>query len=778
MWLKLVYYRKSYFMKNTLILLVLLFRAMACYSQWPMHFDSGTYPTNPIWHGDTGSFQLSGGLLQLKATTFFQPARIATLLPPTLGDTLTWHLWLRLGFSPSSSNQFRWYLWQDQPVVSDSIGESYYLQVGETGSLDAPELYHQVGTQHTLLGRGRSGGWSRSDNRLRLQVLALPSGQWMLRCDTLAGYHFADTLWQPPGLHRPTTGGYGGFWAKFTSSNAQRFWIDEFHWGDWPSTPVQSASCRSPLSREIVFNEVMADPSPALFYPEAEWLELKNRTDDTLCLQGLGIADTRDTVTLPDFKLLPHQELVLSTVSIVPGTLILPRLPSLNNEGDSLVLLSPDKVVIDRLIYRVSQFVSSWKANGGWSLERINPDRLCRQMENWAESVSETGATPGLNNSRLASLPDSGLIRMVNVFPDQMNTLRITFSEPPEEAVPAFELEAFSGTWKWEGTLSNRPHEGRLTLSDELQFGKYYRIKLKSLGVCGLAADTASLLLALPEAPDSGKVQISEIYFKPENGEDEFIELVNNGDKVVDLSWLTITKSQDVQIPDEVVRMAEQGRLFFPGERLVLTASKASGRWNGCNSEVLVVPNFPSLTDDGAYLGVARWSGPWLDLVAYREDWKHPALSDIRGISLERLDFNQSGLLRSSWLSASDQARKTPGCPNSQTGFQSSAGKFQLSSRYFTPGTNGALDFLEITYQPPSAGFSCKLKLVDLSGRVLMEWPELLGGEQVKWRWEGFTGSGSPVQAGWLIAVLEANHPNGTTDQAGAAFAIIPDGNP
>lgn len=762
-------------MKNTLILLVLFFNAFSGFGQWPLLFNSGSYPLHPLWHGDTGKFQISDGLLQLKTLPSTQPAKIVTQLPPLGSDTIVWHLWLRLGFSPSAFNQWRWYLWQDQVGITDSLGEAFYLQVGETGSQDAPELYHQVGAQHTLLGRGRSGGWSRSDNKLRLQLLSLPSGYWMLRCDTLAGVAFQDTLWQPQGFHRPATGGFTGFWAKFTASNAQRFWFDDVHVGAWPDVPVQVPDCRSPLPKQIIFNEIMPDPTPSRQYPELEWVELMNRSSDSLCLEGLKLADTRDTVVLPNRVIAPGEMVVLSSSTIVPGTLVLSKWPSLNNEGDSLVLLNANHEVIDRLIYRINQFASSWKANGGWSLERIDPNRLCRQTTNWAESISETGATPGFNNSRLGSLPDSGSVGIQYVFPDQLNTLRIVFNDPPEEATPEFELSPFAGTWKWEGIWSNRPHEGRLTLSEELQFGKQYRIKLKHLGLCGLKADSSIHLLALPEAPDSGNIQISEIYFKPETGEPEYVEVVNNGDKVVDLSWLTLTKGQEPGLADEVVRLTDLGRLFFPGERLVITSTNSADVKVGCNSQVLPIPGFPSLTDEGAYLGIARWSGPWLDIVAYREDWKHPGLSDIRGYALERLHFNQSGLQRSSWISASEQARKTPGCPNSQSGFQTNFGKFQLSTKKLTPGTNGESDILEVIYQPPYAGFICKLKIVDLNGRAVNEWPDIISGELVKWRWEGYTQSGSPVPAGWLIAVMEAIHPDGAEDHCGAAFALIPD---
>ena len=117
------------------------------------NFSDGNFDQNPAWQDNTANYIVNpAGELQLNATI----AGSATLaVSGNIPTNATWDLRFRLGFSPSTSNLLRIYLLSDQPNLVPSNG--YYIEIGETGSLDALRLFRQDGSTSTLLGTGDPG---------------------------------------------------------------------------------------------------------------------------------------------------------------------------------------------------------------------------------------------------------------------------------------------------------------------------------------------------------------------------------------------------------------------------------------------------------------------------------------------------------------------------------------------------------------------------------------------------------------------------------------------
>src|SRR5688500_4760098 len=97
---------------------------------------------------------------------------------------------------------------------------------------------------------------------------------------------------------------------------------------------------------EVVIHEIMADPSPAVALPEAEYLELKNRSTVPVNLQGWRIA-TGSAVSglLGNFLLQPDSFVILcaaaqfASFSRYGATLAVPSFPTLPNEGTLVSLI-------------------------------------------------------------------------------------------------------------------------------------------------------------------------------------------------------------------------------------------------------------------------------------------------------------------------------------------------------------------------------------------------------------------------------------------------------
>ncbi|MCF7797258.1 MAG: lamin tail domain-containing protein [Lentisphaeria bacterium] len=132
---------------------------------------------------------------------------------------------------------------------------------------------------------------------------------------------------------------------------------------------------------------------------DPEWVEIYNRSTDTIQINGWEIADATAFVTLSADSAIfipPEDYFVIQAQGnpVTPAALILASFPNLNNTGDFLGLSDPLGNWADSLA-----FSSKWGDREGISLERIRLNAPAASASNWGNAVSLTGATPGAQNS-------------------------------------------------------------------------------------------------------------------------------------------------------------------------------------------------------------------------------------------------------------------------------------------------------------------------------------------------------------------------------------------
>jgi len=144
---------------------------------------------------------------------------------------------------------------------------------------------------------------------------------------------------------------------------------------------------------------------------EPEWIELYNDGAEDVGLLGWSICDEKDTAQIDSpvvlhpgqFKVLTKSSAIRSWYTIADSLLIiLPHLPTLNNDADVLYLLTPAGGWLEQAPY-----TKDWLEGEEWrypSLERINVALDSRLAENWGPCVSGQGATPGRTNSIFAPM--------------------------------------------------------------------------------------------------------------------------------------------------------------------------------------------------------------------------------------------------------------------------------------------------------------------------------------------------------------------------------------
>ena len=181
---------------------------------------------------------------------------------------------------------------------------------------------------------------------------------------------------------------------------------------DKNETPVEASSVQP---GEIILNELL----PAPFAEGSEYIELYNRSQQTLSLTGLALATRKadgsistlyplSTITTP---LEPGGYVLLSKLLSgveafylisAPQALHEVKLPVLANNGATVVLLRlTDLTVIDEVSYSPKWHDSAIKDPKGVALERLDPDKPTQDATNWHSAAESAGyGTPGYRNSQ------------------------------------------------------------------------------------------------------------------------------------------------------------------------------------------------------------------------------------------------------------------------------------------------------------------------------------------------------------------------------------------
>ncbi|HUM47937.1 MAG TPA: lamin tail domain-containing protein, partial [Chitinophagales bacterium] len=196
-------------------------------------------------------------------------------------------------------------------------------------------------------------------------------------------------------------------------------------------------------SNDVIINEIMPDPDPAVGLPAAEFVELFNQSDFPIDLTGWTFSDATSTQTISAFTLLPDSFVILcddgnaALFSSYGKTAVLTTFPSLNNDGDDLTLKNASGSVINSVSYSSSWYSDEVKAEGGWTLELIDPNSPCQGDNNWIASNDAAGGTPGKKNSVYGANPDLAAPSLISAALLNASTVQLVFDESLDSAVAA-----------------------------------------------------------------------------------------------------------------------------------------------------------------------------------------------------------------------------------------------------------------------------------------------------------------------------------------------------
>ncbi len=756
----------------------------AAFAQISDDFSDGEFSSSPHWSGTTEHFIVnSDKQLQLSAVAAGR-SWLSLEVVPDFNREVEWQFFLAQSFSPSGANHGRFYLMSDQADLSGPLN-GYYLQFGEAGANDAIELFRQSGTAATSVCRSTSAAIG-TPFAARIKVVRTSQGEWRLSADYAGGVEFVPEASGYDAMF--TSSQYNGILFTYTITNATRFIFDDLVLTCETMPDNNPADTVSFSYRDIIFSEILPDPSPQLGLPDVEFVELFNRSEKAANLAGWNFSDPVTSALLPSFVLAPGEYVILTSVNgaakFNPSENAIPLspFPSMNNAGDAIALRNPKGVLIDSLQYTTEWFRNSEKSEGGWSLELIDPNNICEDSMNWTAAEAESGGTPGKVNSVRADKPDNTGPRIMNVIATDSIRLTVVFNEKLDAVAPpasAFAIQprlTIASVKFADGFRS----ELKLVLSDPITPGQTYTIAATGIYDCpgNRIQDAFSrATFILPEAVSPGDVVINEVLFNPRPSGVDFVEIFNKSRKVVDIKNWSLRNTLSGSGGNER-RISSKSSLLHPGEFRTLTpdVNVLKGEYISTVESAVLETEIPPLNDDEGTVALLDAHGYVLDSVYYVDTMHSPFVQDKEGVSLERISGSALTTEPSNWTSASATSGfATPGYENSnaRADIASGEGPVTVEPEIIQLQVSHQ-DFARINYRFQRGGYVANVRIFDQRGRTVRQLAsnELLGTEGF-FRWDGDLENGGAAGTGYYMVWFEVFDSDGVVKTYRRRIAIF-----
>ncbi len=428
----------------------------------------------------------------------------------------------------------------------------------------------------------------------------------------------------------------------------------------------------TPIRGDVIFNEIMPDPTPAIGLPESEFVEFYNRSNKVFNLANWTLSNGSSTATLPDYILSPNEFVVFcraADTALFPFPIQgLTTWPAQVNSGDELSLRADNGTLVDQLNYQRSWYGDGDKDDGGYSLERINPNPTsCPQIANWTASAAASGGTPAFPNSVFNDQPETTPPVLIGASVQGNNQLLVSFDEAMDSLLladlAAYNLQPMLGTPDVVQAIGPDFLSVLLSFTDTLVTGQTYQLTVANVADCSgnllQGPSMLSVLRGRPAFPLSLVINEFIADFEPSFGlpAAEFVEIYNPTDLAIDLSGVSLT--------DGGVSGTVSAGVIAAGGYAILVDEGDSSLFAPFG-QVIGLSSFPSLNNSADDIFLYSASGELIDFVFYDNAWYGESDKGDGGYSLERIDPAPTGCNNEdNWRASEASIGGTPGQANS-----------------------------------------------------------------------------------------------------------------
>ncbi len=419
---------------------------------------------------------------------------------------------------------------------------------------------------------------------------------------------------------------------------------------------------------DIVISELMVDPSPVIGLPDFEYIEITNVSEKTIQLENWRIEVNGSSKTLPRKELSPNEIIALCSESAYSeliefgNSLAVQSFPSLTNTSGTIQLLDTANNIINTVQYSSSWYKNEDKDNGGWSLEKIDPNNHCLQKDNWLSSENLTGGTPGLINSVNGIMIDNSSPIVKSAAPISNKEIWIEYSEPINQVIIGnmenYELIGLNQAYTF-NIDSNNYSNLVLNLQNPLKTDSTYTLKIRNIADnCNNILKDTTLTFSYTEV-EIYDIVINEIMASPTPAaglpEAEYIELYNNSGKDIHLyNWSVSVGNSERLLP----------YIFFSKDSYLIICKSEYAESMEQYGKVVSVDDLPALPSSG-YIIISNNIKLTVCITPYTNDWINDDYKKEGGYSIERIDYNNLNESEYNWLVTQNEIGGTPGTKNS-----------------------------------------------------------------------------------------------------------------
>jgi hypothetical protein len=462
-------------------------------------------------------------------------------------------------------------------------------------------------------------------------------------------------------------------------------------------------------SQSIVINEIMYAPAGG----EPEWIELFNRTNDTINLKGWKVSDvltTPATVTITqDVFIEPNSYLILSRSEtifdfhrFIPSEVFVLSLPVLNNDIDGVVLKDNRGLQMDSVFYS-----NLWGGTNGYSLERLSVNAGSNLPANWGTSFDIEQSTPGRINSLTPKQFDLSVAGMnfnprFPVVGDDVFVSAFVRNNGSSDAIN-FSVEFYIDTDSNNVVDQLLSTEAGLNLAAGDSANIVSTFPIQSLTGRVLTAvrivysadeDTLNNYFEKSVEPGfpAGIVLINEVMYNTETNKPEWVELVNvSGDSINIKNW----SISDVLITPTKSFITNTDVILQPDEYIVIAKDTSFNSAHPGVTAKVFFSNFGTLGNTSDGVVIYDFRNGIIDSLFYQSSW-----GGGRGLSLERISLEEATNERTNWTTSLSPKGSTPGEPNSILNLPDyKRNDLIINEIMFDPGTDNSefVEFLNLS---------------------------------------------------------------------------------